>query len=63
MAVPTVIDRLANYRSRGVLTPANSGEYYWNVDFHHNAKGYALMGETIAAEVVARHLLTDASRP
>lgn len=57
-----VIDLLAQYQASGALTPDNSGEYYWTLDFHHNAKGYALMGETIAAALVERRLLTGDSQ-
>lgn len=53
-----VIDLLAAYKASGALTPENSGEYYWTLDFHHNAKGYALMGETIATALTERQLLT-----
>lgn len=55
-----VIDLLAAYKASGALTPENSAEYYWTLDFHHNAKGYALMGETIAKTLVDRQLLTGA---
>lgn len=56
---PPVIDALARFRARGPITPANSGEYYWTLDYHHNAKGYAALGEVIAAEMHARHLLPE----
>jgi lysophospholipase L1-like esterase len=52
-----VIDLLERYQHAGTLTPANSGEFYWALDFHHNARGYALMGRTMATEFRARGLL------
>jgi lysophospholipase L1-like esterase len=57
---PHVIDLLELYKQAGTITPDNSGDYYWTLDYHHNARGYAIMGETIAAEVRARRLLAGA---
>jgi lysophospholipase L1-like esterase len=54
---PDVIDLLALYKRAGTLTPGNSSEHYWRLDYHHNARGYALMGRTMAAEFRARGLL------
>lgn len=53
-----VIDLLKIYARTGTLTPANSHDSYWSIDYHHNARGYALMGETIATEVARRGLMT-----
>ncbi|MGE0815655.1 MAG: hypothetical protein AB7O28_19720 [Vicinamibacterales bacterium] len=56
------IDLLARYQSEGVLTPVTSGDYYWPVDRHHNARGYRLMGKAIARELREHGLVpTDRS--
>jgi hypothetical protein len=53
----TAMDLLDVYTRDGRLTAANAGEFYWPLDIHHNARGYALMGEMIATEIARRDLL------
>ncbi|MBP6731656.1 MAG: SGNH/GDSL hydrolase family protein [Chitinophagales bacterium] len=40
------IDMFAYFKSRG-LNAGNAGDYYWQIDLHHNNKGYALFAEAI----------------
>lgn len=51
------IDVLEIYLRNGTLTRANSHDFYWTLDYHHNARGYALMAETIAQEFERRQIL------
>ena len=51
------IDLLKRYMESGIVTPANSREFYWKLDYHHNARGYRIMGEAIASEVARRGVL------
>lgn len=51
------VDLLQVYAREGTLTPANANGFYWPIDFHHNARGYALMGRMIADEVTRRRLI------
>lgn len=53
----TAMDLLDVYARDGRLTAANAREFYWPLDIHHNARGYALMGEMVASEVARRDLL------
>ena len=53
----TAMDLLDVYTRDGRLTAANAREFYWPLDIHHNARGYALMGELIATEIARRDLL------
>jgi len=59
--VPAV-DLLELYQRGGRVTAGNARDFYWPLDIHHNARGYALMGEMIAAEVNRRGLLARASQ-
>lgn len=51
------IDVLPHYLRDGTLTRENSRDFYWTLDYHHNARGYALMAETIAQEFGRRQIL------
>lgn len=57
------IDLLELYRRDGSLTPANSSDFYWTLDYHHNARGYALMAETLAQEFERRRILPAPAPP
>jgi lysophospholipase L1-like esterase len=56
------IDLLSIYTRDGTVTPANVDELYWPLDTHHDARGYAVMGQAIAAEIVRRGALTATDR-
>ena len=49
-----VIDGLRALDFAGV---ENRSDFYWTLDYHHNARGYALMAETIAQEFERRQIL------
>jgi len=44
----TIINMKDEFANSGRITKANSGEFYWPVDLHHNTKGYRVLGELIA---------------
>lgn len=41
----------------GLITKENYLDYYWEYDFHHNAKGYRLWGEELKKIMVDKNLL------
>ena len=47
-----VADLLKDFARDGKITPANATEFYWPLDLHHNARGYAVMGDAIARRVI-----------
>ena len=49
-----VIDLLQHYKIHGGLNESTIASYYWEIDLHHNAKGYELMGNSIAEEMLKR---------
>lgn len=52
------IDLLAQYSARSRITPESAAAFYWEVDGHHNADGYAEMGTAIAEAVIAGGFLS-----
>lgn len=45
------VDLLERYREVPI-TANNASEFFWRTDRHHNARGYEVMGDLIAAEIV-----------
>jgi len=45
------VDLLKGFRQDGTITPENAGEFYWQLDLHHNERGYSVMGTIIARHV------------
>ena len=54
-----VVDLLEQYKADSLITPENAYEFYWQVDGHHNAKGYAVMGQSIAENVATRQWVDE----
>jgi lysophospholipase L1-like esterase len=62
IAETRTIDLLDDYRATNTITKANSGEFLWPNDMHHNPKGYEAMGQAIAWKVIEWHLLDEDGR-
>jgi hypothetical protein len=45
------VDLLERYRE-GPIRADNASEFFWPADRHHNARGYEVMGEVLAAEIL-----------
>lgn len=52
-----MIDLLEYYRAGKTITKANSAEFFWQTDLHHNTKGYETMGSAIARKIVELRLV------
>jgi lysophospholipase L1-like esterase len=48
------VDLLKYYTQHGLMTKEMASELYWPLDYHHKTKGYRIMGEAIAANIVER---------
>jgi len=55
----TIINMKDEFANSGRITKANSGEFYWPLDLHHNAKGYQVFGELLAARLRGRYTGCD----
>jgi lysophospholipase L1-like esterase len=53
------VDLLKYYLQHGIITKETATEFYWPLDYHHNTKGYRVMGEAIAENVVAMGLVSE----
>lgn len=51
------LDLLRAYARQRTITEETASDYYWKVDRHHNTRGYKVMGESIAAAVIAAGLV------
>ena len=56
------VDLLERYREVPI-TADNLSEFYWRKDRHHNARGYEVMGDLIADEIVRLGLGPAAAEP
>ena len=45
------VDLLKDFGSEGTITPSTVAGFYWPLDYHHNERGYAVMGGAIARHV------------
>jgi hypothetical protein len=54
-----VVELMPLFRKNRSITPENSSDFYWKMDLHFNEKGYQVMAETIACELVRRGTLED----
>jgi lysophospholipase L1-like esterase len=53
------VDLLKYYTQHGIITAETAQQFYWPIDLHHNTKGYQIMGEAIAKQVVELGLGPD----
>lgn len=54
-----IIDLLEYYRAKEIITKANSGDFFWRTDLHHNTRGYEAMGHGIADKIAEFGLLAS----
>ncbi len=52
-----LVDLLDYYRTNYLITKENASEFFWKLDFHHNTKGYEIMGDAIANAIVEKDFI------
>ncbi len=55
-----IVDVLDYFAREQGITKANALEFFWKQDRHHNARGYAALGEAVTAHLLASDLLGGA---
>jgi lysophospholipase L1-like esterase len=53
------LDVLGEWQARQILTPENVWSFYWPIDWHHNAQGYAALGQAAAEKVLRMNMLRN----
>lgn len=49
-----IFDLLKYYRAEGEMNKGNAMDYYWEIDRHHNAKGYALFAKGVEKKIIEK---------
>lgn len=47
-----MVDLMEAFAADGTITPKTAADFYWPLDYHHNERGYEVMGRAIAGHVV-----------
>ncbi len=52
-----ILDLLQIYLRKNQITQENAHQFYWQVDLHHNTKGYQVMGKDIAEKIIEENYI------